>query len=335
MEQEIPQGNTWGSGERSPEHRRDPQLEELLRALNTYMAEGRGRIDAPTVPERPVVFIVGCARAGSTILLQSLAATGELTYPTNIISRFYEDPYIGAIVHRILYDLDSKGEIFPVKDPLAFNSVLGKSRGAASPHEFNYLWRKYFKFGELQSELVRSPDAAQKRELVRDLAAIEFRSGKPVIMKAMELNWHIPLLRFDLPRAASSYSTIATSCTMRCPYSRRGRRTKAASRCGIPISPVRMRPSWIRRLGNKWSPRSGIRSRPWNIAATLPGEDVQRVSYADLCRAPREIVDKLWTRLGIKAKYTGPASFEISEKPVPEELEERAALLLGKLAKAV
>ena len=101
--------------------------------------------------DHPIIFIMGCARSGTTLVSQYLARSREFCYPTNFISRFYYAPYIGALLQRLMFDLDTKGELFgSFKEAVDFKSVLGKTKAASSPNEFWYYWRRFFKFGEIQ-----------------------------------------------------------------------------------------------------------------------------------------------------------------------------------------
>src|SRR5690606_19731129 len=164
------------------------EMEELLKVPEAQAIERFSR------PTKPIFFIVGCARSGSTLLYQYLASTGLFAYPTNLMSRFYFAPYLGARIQQMLLDFDRNGEIFSRPDKKAFTSDLGKTFGPSEPHEFWYFWNRFFKFGEIQKlsdEELRNVDVTL---FLKELAAIEYAFGKPLLMKAMKMNWHIPYL---------------------------------------------------------------------------------------------------------------------------------------------
>jgi len=176
-------------------HQRSASLETILAEINDTVAA------APPAPEEaqrlryPPVFIVGCARSGSTLLLQWLAASDQFAYPSNLASRFYRNPRFGALLHRALLDLDSREEIVPnAQREVAFDSDLGKTRGAVQPHEFWYFWRRFVRFGDTQ---VLSPEALRAvdhRTLVHELAGFEEVFDRPLAMKALNLTWHADAL---------------------------------------------------------------------------------------------------------------------------------------------
>lgn len=187
------------TNERTEAHRRIEEVECILHTLADAIPD--------VTPEvlnvrHPIVFIMGCARSGTTLVSQFLAKTGAFCYPTNFISRFYFAPYIGALLQRLMFDLDAKGELFGyVKEMGEFESVLGKTRGPLSPNEFWYFWRRFFKFGEIQllddSELARVDVEA----FVRGLRGIQTVFDKPIFLKGMIANWHIPYLAQHVPNS--------------------------------------------------------------------------------------------------------------------------------------
>src|SRR5699024_10587460 len=128
----------------------DGEIEAILRLLNDTLADDEADLTHEyNKPKYPVLFIVGNARSGTTLLYQWLASTGLFAYPSNIISRFYNAPYIVALIHKMFIDYDKFGELSGDRK-LSFNSTLGKTKGPASPHEFWYFWRRFFEFEDIQ-----------------------------------------------------------------------------------------------------------------------------------------------------------------------------------------
>lgn len=188
---------------RKPLHQRVPELERLLAELNAIVEAGvLARTEAWTLrPLRPTILVVGCARSGTTLLMQWLAASHRFAYPTNLASRIYASPLVGALLHRALVELDVRGEIVPIDSQrIDYASNLGKTSGAAQPHEYWYWWRRFFAFGETQKvsdEALANVDVAR---LLHELAQLEGVFGKPVALKAMLLNWNLPFLGRTLPK---------------------------------------------------------------------------------------------------------------------------------------
>lgn len=183
-------------------HERNPELEALLGEINSVLEIPERKIlRRHEAPKYPVVCIVGCARSGTTLMLQWLARSGVFAYPTNILSRFFAAPYIGARIQEMLTRHDFRGEIFDFKPEVAFASELGKTQGALAPNEFWYFWRRFFHFGEIQRLSPGELRRADSRTFVRELAALESALGKPVALKAMIMNWNLEHLDSILDRA--------------------------------------------------------------------------------------------------------------------------------------
>ncbi len=132
---------------RTRTHQRNHGLETLLGDLNTDLAHiGDATLSAYSAPARPTVFLVGCARSGTTLALQWLSSLGHFSWPTNLISRFHTAPWVGERVQQMLTnpDYDFRGELTldtPV-NPAPYTSRLGKTRGLLAPNEFWYWWRR-------------------------------------------------------------------------------------------------------------------------------------------------------------------------------------------------
>jgi len=183
-------------------HRRNEKLEEVLKEVNSLLGPVESEVTASFERNKyPVVLIAGCARSGTTLLLQWLAGSGAFCYPTNILSRFYGAPYIGARIQLMLTKYDFNKEIFDFQEEAPFSSNLGKTRGALAPNEFWYFWRRFFHYGDIQflnDEDLRSVDS---QRFVSELAAIEAVFDKPLAMKAMIVNWNIPFVSRILDKA--------------------------------------------------------------------------------------------------------------------------------------
>ncbi len=189
------------NNERQPSYKRSPALEEVLKEVNDSLSPAEANIASSYSEMKwPVVFIVGAPRSGSTLFLQWLAKTGIFSYPTNVLSRFFKAPYLGARVQQMLVDLDAKGEIIPDRT-FNFSSNLGKTIGPLAPHEFWYFWRRFFPFEDRHQLTEEELKSFPKKELISELSALEDAFGRPLAMKAMMMNWHIDLLHQLFPKA--------------------------------------------------------------------------------------------------------------------------------------
>ncbi len=176
--------------------RRNQTLESLLKEVNGWLGGCQEVINQQyTRPGLPLLLLMGAPQSGTTLFMQWLAESGQWAYPTNLISRFYAAPYLGARIQQILIENDIHGEISGFKPTACYTSTLGKTEGALAPHEFWYFWRRFFTL-EPDADVVSPENLAlvDTEKLNRELAALEFALGKPLALKAMLLNWHIPFL---------------------------------------------------------------------------------------------------------------------------------------------
>lgn len=177
-------------------HKRVEEVEAILSTLKLLLEPiEKEAIKDSTQITHPVYLIFGCARSGTTALMQYLTCLFEFNYPTNFLSRFYYAPYIGSLYQKLLLDLDIKNEIFNLSNSSSdFTSNLGKTIGAKSPHEFWYFWRRFFKFGDIQKLSDVDLLNVDSESMLKEFAAIQGIYHKPFLMKAMNLNWHLNYL---------------------------------------------------------------------------------------------------------------------------------------------
>ena len=172
------------------------KLESLLKEVNGLLSRCQEEVNCQyTKPRFPLLLLMGAPHSGTTLFMQWLAESQQWAYPTNLIYRFYAAPYLGARIQQILIENDIHGEISGFKPTARFTSTLGKTEGALAPHEFWYFWRRFFPL-EADADIVL-PEKLPQVDVVKlncELAALEAALGKPLAMKAMLLNWHIPFL---------------------------------------------------------------------------------------------------------------------------------------------
>lgn len=185
--------------DRLPQFRRNAELEGLLDELNGLLAGPQAEVlAAHTRPRQPVVFVMGCARSGTTLAMQLLAASGWFGYPSNLISRFYAAPYIGARIQQMLvarkYAFGDELAAGAGDGALDFSSALGKTRGMLAPNEFWYFWRRYFPPIDVHPYSENQLQGVDQAGFRAELAALEAALERPLAMKGMIMNWNIPFL---------------------------------------------------------------------------------------------------------------------------------------------
>ncbi len=188
---------------RTVQYQRNKLLETLLKEINELLGNAqKSVINQFRAPQHPVLLVVGGPRTGSTLMMQWLANLGVFAYPTNLLSRFYGAPYIGAKIQLMLTDprYNFKDEILDFNSEVVFQSDLGKTRGALAPNDFWYFWRRFF---PIQEPRYLEPEELQQADVngfLRELAAIEAVLEKPLAMKGMLLEQNLIFLDRLFPK---------------------------------------------------------------------------------------------------------------------------------------
>ncbi|MBW4933799.1 sulfotransferase [Marinobacter sp. F4206] len=189
---------------RAEQFSRISDLETLLAELNANLAGANEKYLESASERFSKIFVMGPLRSGTTLFTQWLANTGLVAYPTNLLSRFFGAPLVGAKIQQLLTDprYNFRNEILDFNSDIDFSSENGKTNGALAPNEFWYFWRRFLPFDELdympEDELRQKADLDGFRNELNALANI---FEKPFAMKAMIMNQNIPELaeQFDKP----------------------------------------------------------------------------------------------------------------------------------------
>ena len=189
--------------DRTEAWRRNDTLEGLLGELSGLLGPAEERLNALDAGAEPlpVVLVVGPPRSGTTLTMQLLAATGLCAYPTNLLSRFYAAPGIGARIQRLLLDpamrfRDELDDLAPA--PPGFDSKLGKTAGALAPNEFWYFWRRFLPTEELEwlGPRFAEVDLDGLRAELRSLTAA---FDRPFACKGMMLQYDLAAFAREVP----------------------------------------------------------------------------------------------------------------------------------------
>lgn len=322
---------------RTLEFRRNARLEAVLAVLNGEL-EALG--DAISLryaqPHQPPILIVGCARSGTTLLLQSLAATGEFAYPTNLISRFYAAPWIGARVQQVLTDPacaygDEFADLAALTRVDGFRSRLGKTRGLLGPNEFWYFWRRFFPSEDTAriDEATWNPDLGVR--FAAELAAWEHVTSRPLVLKAGILAWNLPLLARLLPRAIFLHVQREPIANLQSLLLAR-RRYFDRDDLWYSFKPVEYPELSRLPVADQLAGQLACTQRAITEGlAALPAQRVLTVSYEEFCARPAGVHDDLGTRIRALGgrqlgRYTGPDRFDVSNDKRLDDATYRALL---------
>jgi len=154
--------------------KKDKYLEEVMSVMNEQLSFIEGSlIKKFKTPELPVLFVIGVQRSGTTILTQALANAYNISYPSNLIARFWKAPYIGALLSKSLKVNEEE---------IQFNSFYGATKGINGPHEFSYFWRDWFP-GSAENAKPYYLSDEQKVLINRHFAAWQSVDHEPLLFK--------------------------------------------------------------------------------------------------------------------------------------------------------
>ena len=184
--------------------KQNERLEQLLQELGTLLGPVEKEVMTRyRMPRWPVVFVAAAARGGSTLMTQWLAQTGCFAYPTNLLSRFYDAPYVGAKIQQLLTDpaYNYRNEIVDFHSRISFKSEAGKTQGALEPNEFWRFWRRFvpqYWMEYIDEEALAGVDG---KGFAAELAALEDVFQKPFVLKAHIMETNLPFLSSLLDNA--------------------------------------------------------------------------------------------------------------------------------------
>lgn len=183
---------------RTGDFSRNSDLESLLGELNPVIEIAEDNLLAQSIKTKlpPNLFVVGCPRAGTTMLMQTLATTGQFCYPTNFLSRFFAGLGFGSKMQKMLFEeqyqfRNELGLSKIVEQELGYQSDLGKTTGPLSPHVFWYFWYKHFMFGDTTYLTDSQWLNSNIERFIKECHLFTHEWQKPSVMKGMIMNWNL------------------------------------------------------------------------------------------------------------------------------------------------
>lgn len=302
------------TGGRAAAFARNRGLEDLLAEVNASLWESEQKLlHYPGVLGFHTIFIMGPMRSGTTLFMQWLANTGVVAYPTNLLSRFYRAPIIGAKIQLLLTDprYSFRDELSEFSQTVPFSSENGKTIGAMSPNEFWYFWRRFLAdpLRDVWSddELRSSFDATT---MLAELAGLMDVFQKPFAAKGILFNYNIPYLDSVFDKALFIHlkrdhvSNVASVLNAR---NRQFGNDSTWYSFKIPEYPALAKLDPVNQVAGQ------IHYIQQAISQGLENVDASRkivVGYEDFCANPRRIFEEISEKILIKNnKYSGPERF--------------------------
>jgi hypothetical protein len=307
------------SEKRTGAFRRNELLEKLLTELNADLQPAERMLTAryrqTSGMQFPLILIMGPLRSGTTLFTQWLANTSLVAYPTNLLSRFYQAPIIGAKTQLLLTDprynfRDELGEFVQQAD---FESENGKTRGVLAPNEFWYFWRRYLADPArdvwTDDELRQSMDA---QAMLAELKGMMDVFQKPFAAKGMLFNYNIPFLDAVIDKVL--FVQIRRESAANVASVLEARKRQLGSEAAwysfkIPeyeslqnLDPVSQAAGQVHYID---------RAVTQGLSQVAEHRKLV-VQYEEFCRDPQRTFDQLSEKIGLAGyKYSGPKRFEV------------------------
>lgn len=309
------------------------ELEAYLKEINDDLLIAEQQLLRKVTRNYPVILVMGALRSGTTLMTQWLSNTGEFVCPSNLMSRFYKAPVIGAKIQRLLLDpvFNFRNELTDVfSRDIVYKSENGKTQGAMSPNEFWFFWRRFFPYAELDMDYMPDCELAKvfdRETFVKELMGIADVFHKPLAMKGMIANYNIGFLD-------SILDTVIFIHTKREPCSNIVSVLEARKRQMLDIKEwysfripemkelIQLEDPAMQAAGQIYYTNSAIEKALEHVA----DERKIEIQYEDFCEAPEKYYHLLRTKLArqdfhIAEKYCGESRFGITRKECKSEVE--------------
>ena len=312
-------GHVDGGNKRRKSFARNQKLEGLLHDLNgTLWSSERQLLDEHGAMTHPLILVMGAMRSGTTLMMQWLANTGLVAYPSNLLARFYGAPIIGAKIQKLLTDpqYQYRDELIELSGDVGYASHNGKTSGALGPNEFWYFWRRFF------SDAGRDVWSDQElREGFDSITVYQEMSGlinffdKPFAAKGAIFNFNIPFINQLFDRMLFICMTRDRDTHIESVLDARRRQLgdeNAWYSFKIPhYDEIKNLPA-----------REQVAAQLLSIDSAMLGglKEVAKnrqlvVSYEDFCANPNRVFEQICERLGRSSQpYLGPSQFSLSRQ---------------------
>ena len=299
---------------------RNGLLERLLNDLNDNLLPAEKLVASNYCKQEikhPLILVMGPLRSGTTLFTQWLANTGLVAYPTNLLSRFYQAPIIGAKIQLMLTDprYNFRDELGEFSQQAEYKSENGKTKGVLAPNEFWYFWRRFLS--------VPARDVWTNEELKTNLDTVTMQAEltgmvdifqKPFAAKGMLFNYNIPFLNSVFEKVIfiqikrDSVTNVASVLEAR---QRQLGNLESWYSFKIPeynllkdLDPITQSAGQVHFINKA-------------VTAGMAKVEEERklvVHYEDFCKNPRVIYEQLVEKLGfdMSLSYTGESQFSLS-----------------------
>lgn len=309
-------------------YNKNQSLDEYLKLLAVALQPSEEKLleDASaTSSALPTVVKIGSPRVGGTLLTQ-WASTGNLFYnPTNLHSRFYAVPIVGALMNRLLADpsFDYRDEFGDICRQLGFGSSIGKTSGVLAPHEFWYFWRHFLHITDVPCDYATFLERSDFCRFEKSMKGIQHVEGKSLFLKGHLVNFLLEPFHSKMSNMIYFHLKRSIIDTARSLYCARvewmGDSLKWFSHKPPEYEILSTLDPYHQVVGQIY-----FIEREMQRVSGILGDRYFESSYVDFCRDPKgvylRIADKMdsFCDREVIPKYTGPSEFSPSHRSSSE-----------------
>lgn len=312
------------SEHRVGQFRRNELLEKLLVELNVDLQPSEQALIQSCQANRgmpyPLILVMGPLRSGTTLFMQWLANTGLVAYPTNLLSRFYQAPIIGAKIQLLLTDprFNFRDELGEFAQQAEYRSENGKTQGVLTPNEFWYFWRRFL--AEPRRDVWTDEELRQSMDtgtMLAELAGVMQVFQKPFAAKGMLFNYNIPFLDSVLDKVL--FIQIKRDLVTNVASVLDARKRQLGSESAwysfkIPEYELLKNHDPVdQATGQVYFINEAVKRGLANVKESRK----LVIGYEDFCRAPEDVFLRIKKILDVEQAlaYCGPTNFDPSRKP--------------------
>ncbi len=136
-----------------------PSLDRFLEQLGRRLEDFEPEVPPPSLApeERPILWVVGTPRSGTTLMAETIAAaaSGTVDWIDNLAARFPSRPEVGMLLSAAM-------RMHEAVPPPGSEFTIGRTQGLRGTHEFGFFWSRWL---ALRDDATHRLDAAARERL--------------------------------------------------------------------------------------------------------------------------------------------------------------------------
>lgn len=165
-------------------YKKDHVQEDFLLKINKQLRDSEVQNYSQNIEEKPLIFIFGIPRSGTTLTAQLASSGLETGYINNFVARFWLSPITGIKLSKIIHGEETKTD---------FHSNYATTKNIGDIHEFGYFWRHWLKINSIEDtlDIVKRENEIDWTGLKKTILNIQNEFDKPLVFKNIFGAYHL------------------------------------------------------------------------------------------------------------------------------------------------